>query len=174
MQETLFRAISGNSFFSSFPKTKIPSSMPSYFAFFFASFLLVHTHAHTQTLGAHNLFVFWCWLRNTCAEFKYVHAILFYFDVCLFFFQHGDQFSHRFISFAVNLPIDRHSFCGNTAKKRTANIHSKAQLSAHIRSIGETGRDKERVNEVEQENERYALSARKSNTHFERTLKLEK
>lgn len=127
----------------------VPSSILSFFAFFFVSFLYTHTHAgiHTQW------FFSVCKLHNTCAEFRYVHAILCYFYVYLlvrFFFI---KFSMAIIFLIVlvrphneSAPIGRRSFCGNNAKdaQRTFTTHrAQTHTRTHSLTIGDEDRKSE-------------------------------
>lgn len=97
-----------------FSKTEIPSAFFSHSSLFPFD---THTHTHTRTQSFHFNFLYAAQhVRpiQMCAHY-------FYFYVCCFFFQRCDHFSHRFISSTMNLPIDRHSFCGNNAKNTRTN-----------------------------------------------------
>lgn len=140
-------AISGNLFLLLFPKPKFHHQCCVFFRVLLC-FLFTYAHALTHTLGAH-IFVI---LVLAAQHVRWIQICARYFVLllCLFFsVQHGDQFSHRFISFAMNSPIDRHSFFGNNAKNA-----QRTQHSTHIRAIEDGGREKERAKK------NYVLSAR--------------
>lgn len=140
-------AISGKTFFFFFSQNQNSVigcclfSRSSLFPFYLC------TRTHTHIGGIHiRFFSAGCATRalnsNMCTPVCFISMFVFS------FFQHGDQFSHRFISFAMNLPIDRHSFCGNNAKnaQRTYTArHGTAQYT-HTRNKRRTRkREKERT-----------------------------